>query len=305
MWDPVVSGAFWKQHPGCPVRSCRLLPSFKAWAKPLVAAGWVISSWAGTGCIGRAPSPWGKQFHPPCLPHAGHLLRMLANWISRAVPLGSTVFAFRGRTSLWQIRGWLLVGGTALRSCSGISMDVGGPCWSSPLLFSHPRRKTAALLKLKRGVQENSFFFPLCKKLVWSCCNQNRGEEIGLICMSSAIVVLISVASSKPVPRGYCAGVLLRHLHAISVPFAFRALLPQAWSCSAIFSPIFSVHATHNSNAGSWNDRQDEYCLLSEPARRFLCYWFACMCQSPSSGLLSSLRSWSVSPCVWHCYHCV
>lgn len=61
MWDPVVSEAFWKQHPRCQVRSCSLLSGFKVQAKPLVAVGWVIASWAGTGCIGRAPSPWGKQ----------------------------------------------------------------------------------------------------------------------------------------------------------------------------------------------------------------------------------------------------
>lgn len=99
IWDPVMSGAFWKRHPGCPVRSCSLLPGFKEWAKPPVAAGWVISSWAGTGGIGRAPSPWGKQLHPHCLPHACHLLHMLTNWLSRAVshvPLGSTIFAFKG-----------------------------------------------------------------------------------------------------------------------------------------------------------------------------------------------------------------
>lgn len=160
MWDPVVSGPFWKQHPGCPVRSCSLLPGFKAQAKPPVASGWVISSRAGTGCIGRAPFPWGKQLHPCCLPHAHHLLHMLVNWISTAVspvPLGSYL-GWR-RPSLRQTR-WLQVGGKALKSHSGTSMDVGGPPWSSsPLLFSHPRRQIGALLKLKCGIQENSFFF--------------------------------------------------------------------------------------------------------------------------------------------------
>lgn len=100
MWDPVVSGAFWKRHPGRRVRSCSLLPGFKARAKPLVAAGWVISSGAGTGSIGRAPSPWGQRLHPRCLPRARRLLHTLTNWISRAVspaPLGSTIFTWRGR----------------------------------------------------------------------------------------------------------------------------------------------------------------------------------------------------------------
>lgn len=95
IWDPVLSGVFWKQHPEQSVRSCSLLPGFKAQAKPFTALGWVISSRTGTGCIGRAPSLWGKPAHPLCLRGACRLLHALANGISRAVspaPLGSSIF---------------------------------------------------------------------------------------------------------------------------------------------------------------------------------------------------------------------
>lgn len=135
-------------------------------------------------------------------------------------------------------------------------------------------------------------FFP-CKNLVWSCPNKNRREEVGsYLCASShccaesnsqlmtdALVVLCWDCSWG--------------IHVSSVLFAFRIPpLPFVWG----WSLLFSLRAANNSSAELWNEKRDKCCLSSEPARRFLCYWFVCMCQSSSSGLLSSPRSWSVSP---------
>lgn len=293
MWDPVVSGVFWKQHPGCRVRSCSLLPDFKAWAKHLVAAGWVISSWAGMRYIGRAPSPWGKQLHPHCLPHAHHLLHMWANWISRAVspvPLGSTIFALRGwePASSGAGSGQLQVGGEAWRSCS--VTDAGLCCpphCSFPLLC--PRTQSGELLKLEHGVQANTFFNP-CRNLVWSC-NWNGGEEFGLDMHVSSPCCNEPSGQLTADALGML-GVLLRHSCVFSVICFQGSSSPMNWRNSC--SPVFSLCAANNSSAELWNKRRNKHCLSSEPARRFLCYWFVCMYQYPSSGLLSSPISWSV-----------
>lgn len=124
MWGPVMSGAFWKWHPGRRVRSCSLLPGFKAQAQPLVAAGWVISSWAGTGCIGRAPSPWAKQLHPCCPPV---LAFSSTSWVIEYP--GLSALRLRGALySLWEDKGqpagWkLAVGGR-----KGFKKPLGDRC---------------------------------------------------------------------------------------------------------------------------------------------------------------------------------
>lgn len=247
-WDPVVSGAFWEQHPELSVRSCSLLPGFKAWAKPFPAMGWLISSWTGAGCIGRAPSLQGELIHPCCLRGACHLLRALTNWISRAVspaPLGSSIFSPRQREPA---RGGLGVScGWEERLCeeaappAQLREDLSGtppPVLSCFLPWDMDWRITETGI-LTPGT---SLFLPLGR-----CSNWNiREERLGWIYVSLAVALLNPRASSWLLPRSSCARSAFEAASRLGCCLLSVCLLSHKLS---VFSLVLSLRAANNSRA--------------------------------------------------------
>lgn len=255
------------------------------------------------GCIGRAPSPWGMLLLPRCLPQARRLLRAVANWMSRlsALCLQGALYFLREDRS--QPAGWRSAGG------GGKTWETAQrPAWlledlSGPPRFSGPTLVLPPLLPLPQetdwriteiGIRNpgTSLFLPV-RSYFEVTIKEDRREEVGLNpCIFSCCCAERSSQLTADA-LGMLCWECFWGIHVPLVSFAFGVSpLPRAWGCR----PVVLLRAANNSNAELWNESRDEYCLSSEPARRFLCYWFLCMCQSPSSGLLSSPRSWSVSP---------
>lgn len=222
-----------------------LLPGFKAQAKPFTALGWVISSRTGTGCIGRAPSLWGKPAHPRCLRGAWRLLHALANGISRAVSPSTFgeqyIHCVSLRDALQQAGGQLRVGGKALgRSCS-TCMAAGGLLWFS--LFSFPSPAPGCRWKNYRAgilAPGNSLFLPLGSSFEVKATRMQgrRGWS-----KSACLWLLLCWTQRSACGLGVVVpGVLLRQPRALGV-VSFP--LPQA----RCFSLVLSQHAANNSSA--------------------------------------------------------